>query len=257
MSVTLFTTPRPFKDHYQIIQVNALKSWGLLDPPPTQVLVFADREHEGDLAVDFAEEQGFQVVPVLRRSPYCVPLVSDLFSRAQEMAGDGIACYVNADILMDNSLVPGLEKAVALAEAQKKDGVLAVCRRWNVHVLDYMEFEEGWREEIWQKVTDQGSLIPPCAIDLFAWKGEVWVNIPDFAIGRYAWDNWLIGNASARGVPVVDVTKVVRIIHQPHQIVPWEDPDATENFQKAKVMGGMQHCTHTLTEDGLVDGWLG
>ena len=119
MSVTLFTTPRPFEDHYQIIQTNALKSWARLDPPPKQVLVFADRACEGDIAVDFAETQGFTVVPVSERSPYSVPLVSELFFKAQEMAGGGIACYTNADIILDSGAVPGLERAARLVEAAR------------------------------------------------------------------------------------------------------------------------------------------
>ena len=119
------------------------------------------------------------------------------------------------------------------------------------------DFEDGWHEELSEKVADQGGLMADCAIDLFAWKGLVWSQIPKFAIGRYAWDNWLVGEAANRSMPIVDVSAVVKLIHQFHCIVQWNDPDAQANFKKAIVMGGMQHSTHTLTEEGLVNGWLG
>ena len=263
--ITLFTTPRPFEGLYQIIQTNALKSWSILDPAPERVLVFADREHEGDIAVDFVESLGFEVLPILQRSPHGVPLLSDLFPRAQEVAGGGIACYVNADILLQNDLVPALEKCSKLVRgAAERDGwehsnsgALMVARRWNVQVLDYMDFSEGWEGEIGEKVDSQGSLMAKCAMDLFAWYGTVWKEFKPFAIGRFRWDNWLVGMARHAGVPVIDVSHVIRLTHQAHSTVQWLDPDAQTNFGIAGKFGGLEYSTYTMTEEGLVGGWLG
>ena len=130
-----------------------------------------------------------------------------------------------------------------------------ISRRWNVQILDFLDFHEGWEQELREKVAEQGSRNADCAIDLFAWYGDPWHKIPDFAIGRYAWDNWLVGAAQANNIAIVDVTPSVRLTHQSHRIVEWENPDATNNFRLAVVMGGLQHSTHTLTDHGLVDGW--
>jgi len=265
MSVVLFTTPRPFEGHYEIIQTNALRSWAYVDPPPSRVLVFADRKYEGDAAVDCVENIGYEVCPILLRTPRGVPLLSDLFPRAGAVAEGGIACYVNADIILESDLVPALERCAALVEEaydtpefrRSKDGILMVARRWNTQVLDYMDFEPGWESDLKQKVDDQGSLMVECAIDLFAWKGEVWSNVKPYAIGRYRWDNWLIGNALVRNNPVIDVSSQIRITHQSHANVEWDDPDAKENFKIVGAFCGLKDSTHTLTEDGLVEGWLG
>ena len=263
--ITLFTTPRPFEGLYQIIQTNALKSWSILEPAPERVLVFADREHEGDVAVGFVESLGFEVLPILQRSSLGVPLLSDLFPRAQEIAGDGIACYVNADILLENDLVPALEKCSKLVRGAAErdswgysgDGALMVARRWNIQVLDYMDFSDGWEQRLRKKVEAQGVQMAECAVDLFAWHGTVWETIAPFAIGRFRWDNWLVGMANKANKPVIDVSRVIRLTHQYHAVGQWNDPDAQANFGIAGTFGGLKDSKFTMTEEGLVGGWLG
>ena len=250
MTTTLFTTPRPLLGQYKVIQTNALKSWSLLNPKPTKTVVFADRDKEGDLAVDLAGDLAFSVEPILRRSPRNVPLLSDLFPRAQQM-GD-VACYTNADIILTNDLLPALD-----AVAAKFDTFLAVSGRLNVQVLDYIDFSTDWLSALHQKIREQGSRMPECAIDLFAWRGDVFGTIPDYAIGRYRWDNYLMGAPLTRGVPVIDISPVVTLIHQTHAQCPWEDPDATANFAIEAPACGLKDSSHTLTKDGIVEGWCG
>ena len=40
--------------------------------------------------------------------------------------------------------------------------------------------------------------------------------IPDFAIGRTSWDNWLVYNARLNKHPVINGTQSIDIIHQNH-----------------------------------------
>jgi|ERR1035437_248934 hypothetical protein len=243
MNVTLFTTPRRFVTPFDFIQTNALKSWALLDPKPNLVL-YGDDWNEGLQALDEARKLGFTIEPVLKRSPGGVPLVSCLFLGAAKIGE--ISCYINADIIVQNDLLPALAKI-----AQQHESFLAVCGRWNTQILDYMDFADGWQDKLWNKVQTQGSRMPECAIDLFAWRGIVWPTIPNFAIGRYKWDMWLVGNAIGR-VPVIDITPAVRIIHQAHACVPWEESDALINHSIQGQVSGLIGCTHTLTLDGAV-----
>lgn len=253
MIVTLFTTPRPLSSSelFGIIQRNALTSWSLLNPRP-EIVVFADEQYEGQDTIDFVLGLGFRVEPVLRRSSRRVPRLDDLFPRAQEMAGDGLPCYVNADIILENNLLPALEQA-----SEPFEKCLLIARRWCIQMLELMDFSEGWEQRLKQKVSEQGSLMVECAIDLFSWKGDVYREFKPFAIGRYRWDNWLVGNALVRGCPVVDISRIARLTHQSHANVPWEDPDASANFQIPGAFCSLKDSTHTLTENGIVNGWLG
>lgn len=250
MSVTLFTTPRPFEGHYNTIQRNALRSWSLLEPAPDEIVIFADKEHEGEDAIGYVQELGMVVLPIRERSAHGVPLLSDIFVQAQERAD--LRCYVNADILLEGDIISQLKTCAA-----NFDKCLMIARRWNVQVLDLMEFEEGWEERLKKKVDMQGSLMVECAIDLFAWKGIVWPRIKPYAIGRYRWDNWLCGMARFHNVSMIDITPAVRITHQSHAQVSWHDPDAQANFQIPGPFCGTKDSTHTFTRDGLVEGWLG
>lgn len=251
MGVTLFTTPRPFAGLYETIQRNALKSWSLLDPFPAEIVVFADEEHEGEGAVAYARDLGFLVLPINERSARGVPLISDLFPRAVER-GNEISCYTNADIILEGTVISAIEDCANLF-----DRCLMIARRWNVQVIELMDFQDGWEAKLREKVEKQGSLMAECAIDLFAWKGEVWPRFKPYAIGRYRWDNWLCGMARFHNVPMIDITPAVRITHQSHAQVQWDDPDAQENFRIMGVFCGTKDSTHTYTEEGLVEGWLG
>jgi len=258
MSVILFTTPRPFEGLYQIIQTNALTSWRLMDTQPGRILLFGDEEHEGHDALRLGRQLDFRIEPVLERSANGVPLISGMFARAREIAGrDGIPCYINADIIILDDLVPVLEEAASFFpdESGRYTKCLMVARRYNVQVLEFLEFWSGWRGELWGKIEEQGSLMAECAIDLFAWSGNVFPNVQPFAVGRYTWDNALTGTALQRGAAVVDITPKVRIVHQSHRIVEWDDPDAQYNRTLIATYCGLKDSTHTLTGDGLVRGW--
>jgi len=252
MSTVLFSTPRPFEGLYSIIQFNAMTSWAKLAKPFDQVVIFGDREHEGDAAIDLAEALGFTVFSPRQRSERGVPYVSDIFQQAANM-GD-ISCYVNADIILFDDVLPAIERA-----ASNFEKALLVARRWNVQVLDYLVFEPGWKDVLWDKVQQQGSKMVECAIDLFAMQGEVYRDRrpPEYVLGKYTWDNGLLGQARVRRVPVVDITPCCTIIHQSHAQLPWDDPDANVNRRVAAPLCGLKDSTHTLMQDGLVEGWRG
>jgi len=265
--ITLFTTPRPFEGYYAYLQTNALKSWSLLDPRAHRVIVYADEHNEGLEPFELASQLGFDTVSVEERTERGVPLLSFMFKDAQDRADETetIPCYVNADIIMSTNAVEAVHMAASCFPHGKYKKCLIVARRWNVQVLEYLDFEEGWWDELWYKVELQGSQSPECAIDLFAWKddradeedGRVFPTFMPFAIGRYSWDNALVSAALGSGAAVVDITPVLKIIHQPHDNVPWHEPDADYNRTLTSSYNSLKDSTHTLTEEGLVGGWRG
>lgn len=250
MELVLFTTPRPFEGLFGMIQDNAWRSWYFLDPAPDKIVFFADEEHEGIEALTVARLVG-EIEPVRQRSKNGVPIVTDMFSRAQEMAD--IACYVNADLLLENDLVP----AIKIAASQFEE-CLIVARRWNVQILKPMGFGKGWEQRLRKKVEEQGSQSVDCLIDLFAWKGNVLEGLDPFVVGRYTWDNAIIARALKNNAPVVDISPVVRMTHQNHAIRAWADLDADYNRGFGALLCSLKDSTHTLMPDGgIVKGWKG
>jgi len=54
------------------------------------------------------------------------------------------------------------------------------------------------------------------SIDYFVFPRSLYPPLPEMALGRFWWDNWLIWKARAVGAAVVDASPVVLAIHQNH-----------------------------------------
>jgi len=269
--ILIFTTPRPHnEEQYAIIQTNALTSWKFLPgyiPNPylvdsckdVRIAVFGDEEHEGE-PVSFARKLGYEIEPVPERAPSGVPLVSAMFRRAREMVGDdGVPCYVNADIILEQDLIAALQRGAESFPRGNWRKALFVARRYNVQMLGRMGFAPGWEAVLKDKVDLQGSKMVECAIDLFAWTGDLFINPPfqPFRVGRYTWDNALCGHALRQAAALVDITNVVRITHQQHHNRAWEEEDCVANRNLPHCLNALHDCTHTLLPEGLVEGWRG
>jgi len=83
-------------------------------------------------------------------------------------------------------------------------------------VKEAITFDATWEERLRARVTGEGKLYPHFAIDYFVFPKGIWRDIPPFAIGRPAWDNWIIYRARSFGLPVVDLTRAVTVVHQNH-----------------------------------------
>jgi hypothetical protein len=89
--LTLFTIPKPFRGHIEVIQRNAIESWAQLRPRP-EIILFGDDEGTAHVAKEF----GISHIPQVARNEFGTPLLNDFFEQAQRVAGDDLLCYVNA-----------------------------------------------------------------------------------------------------------------------------------------------------------------
>jgi hypothetical protein len=239
--LTLFTVPKPFRGHIAIIQRNAIRSWTLLRPA-CGIILFGDDEGTAEVAAEF----GLRHVPDVARNEYGTPLVSDLFEQAQRLATHDLLCYVNADIILLSDF-PAAMRRIPFRR------FLMVGQRWDVDLDQPWDFgPPDWEDRLREYVRRHGSLHPPSGIDYFVFTPGLWGAIPPFAIGRPAWDNWMIYRARACGVAVVDATQSVTVIHQNHDYthVPhgvdgtWEGPEAQRN----RALAGGYDYVLTLTD---------
>ncbi len=205
---TIFCIPKPFVGHFGVIQRNALASWLALSPS-VRVVVFGDENGIGEAA----QEAGAVWIPKVRRNEQGTPLLNDAFSRAAEVGKGRWLCYLNADIMLTDDfcrLVARLSK--------RSGGALVVGRRWNIDIRERVEVspEPRWQREFRRKVRREGRLFDEWNIDWFLFPHTFATNLPPFAVGRPAWDNWMIYEARRRGIPVIDATYAVMAIHQNH-----------------------------------------
>ena len=207
-AVALFTCPKSFADeHIALIQRNAIRSWLQLESSVEVLLVGDDTG-----VADVAEEFGILNPREVARNREGTPLLSSIFELAMGESASPILCYVNADIL----LLPDFLTAVEVLAAQL-DKFLMVGQRWDLAVGEPLEFSDGWDSKLRVLLQDNGRLHPPAGSDYFVFPRGLRLNMPDFALGRAGWDNWMIFAARAGRVPVVDASATVTVVHQDHR----------------------------------------
>jgi len=250
--LTIFATPKPFRGHAAVIQRNAIRSWTLLRPACEIILMGND---EG--TVEIAAEFGVRYVPEIARNSFGTPLVSDLFKQAQQLSVSNLFCYVNSDIIFMSDFMQAIQRVV-----DQKSRFLLVGHRWNLDVKEGLEFTSDWEEKLRSQVKKFAILAGVTSIDFFVFPRGLLGEMPPFAIGRPAWDNWMLYRARSLSVPLIDATLVVMAVHQNHGYA--HHPQGREGLWKGdeqvindKLAGGVEHtfslldATHLLTPHKL------
>lgn len=245
--LTIFTTPRPFHDHFNIIQRNAIKSWTLLRPE-CEVILFGDEEGTAEVAAEF----GVWHIPKIERNEFGTPLLSSAFNLAQKLATKNFIASLSGDVI----LMSDFTKAVGQINKEK---FLMVGRRWDLDLKEEINFNNpNWESELCSRINKEGKLHGFSAIDYFVFPCDFKIDFPPFAMGAPGWDDWFIYNTKRLKVPVIDATEVVNIVHpnhdRPRKKSVFFKIEKQRNFELAG--GLMKMCTlrdsdWILTKNGL------
>ncbi len=205
--LTIFTAPKPFTDpHVATIQRNAVRSWLQLGDD-VEVLMVGDEEGMAEASA----EMGVRHLTGVAVNEYGTPLVSSIFELARQASQGSLLAYVNADILLMPDLVETARRV-----SQQTDDFLMVGQRWNLSVDRILNFDDGWVGRLRDDVAQRGQLHLPTGSDYFIFPRRLYTQIPDFAIGRAGWDNWMIYHGCQQPWPVVDTTQSAMVVHQSH-----------------------------------------
>ena len=244
-TVALFTCPKSFVDeHIALIQRNAIRSWLELGSAVEVLLVGDDAG-----VADIAEEFGILNPREVARNPEGTPQISSIFELARGESASPVLCYVNADII----LLPDFLTAVEALGSQL-DRFLMLGQRWDLAVGELLEFSAGWDSKLRVWLKENGRLHPPAGSDYFVFPRALRLNVPDFALGRAGWDNWMIFAARAARVPVVDASATVTVVHQDHRYdhLPGGLPHHSlpESYRNLDLAGGRE-AMFTLRDSTL------
>ena len=231
--LTIFSAPKPFTNpQIALIQRNAIRSW-LNIGPQVEVLLIGE---EAGLA-DAAAELGVKHISGVARTPGGTPLVSSMFDLARRNSSSPLLACVNADILLMPDFVQG-----ALDAARQARRFLIVGQRWDLNVLEPLDFSPGWPERLRERAHSQGKLHRASGSDYFIFPRDCFVDMPPFAIGRAGWDNWMIYAGRRNGWPVIDATPSIEVVHQNHDYshLPGGQPHYrhAETFENIRLAGG-------------------
>lgn len=206
--LTIFSTPKPFIGHINIIQRNALESWKRMGPE-VEVILFGDEEGAAQAARDI----GIRHEPDAHRTPSGAKSLPGLFGHAEQIASNDLLCYVNCDIILPHAFLEAVKQAASLNKP-----FLMVGQRWDTPITEPLDFSQpDWEERVLALARAKGKPMGVWFADYFCYTRGLCKDLPPLVIGRWYWDPWLVWKArTTPGAVVVDGSRAVTAIHQNH-----------------------------------------
>lgn len=235
--LTVFTAPKPFgkNPHIDIIQRNCILACKNLGDDVELVIV----GYEQGIA-DVAKEYGVKCYSDVRTTPQGTPLVSSIFDLARRANNSPLLSVINADNLIMSDYI---EAGRRMLEVSQK--FLMCGQRWDINIPEPLQFGKDWQVELRKRVLSEGKPLGVVGSDFFMFPRNCFVDMPDFAIGRSGWDNWMIYKARREGWMTVDFTEAVVVAHENHDYShlpggkpPYRLPETQNNIRLA---GGKYH----------------
>jgi hypothetical protein len=246
----IFTAPKPFRDaHIATIQRNAIRSWQAMGK---DVDVFLVGDEDG--IPEAARQLGVRHLKDVATNVQGTPLISAIFAAARAASDAPLLAYVNADIILFPETLPIAQKVAAA----QRDFVL-LGQRHDLAVEDALDLEGDWPSRLRAQVSSAGKLHPRGGSDYFIFPRHLYTQLPDFAVGRAGWDNWMIYHALEQDWQPVDATHDLLVLHQDHDYAHLNSDRGHQRHEESDANtalgGGMRHMYMLLDVDlQLVDG---
>ncbi len=207
--ITIFTIPKAFDGPIEDIQRNAISSWRALGPDVSIVLI-GDDPGTAETAMEFDVNH----ISGTRTNNHGTPLVSDAFRKVHALSDSPILIYCNCDIILFEDFLTSIHR---LASHKSLNQFLAIGRRTDLSVKESIDFDDMSQVAgVRSKAESAGKPAAVVCKEFFAFTRNLYQKIPDFAVGRGNWDNWIVANAHENDIPVVDISKCALTLHQTH-----------------------------------------
>ncbi len=207
LNLTIFAVPKPFRGQIGMIQRNAIHSWTKLQPQPEIILLGKDEGTQ-----ETAKEFGLRHIPDIKVNAQGTPLLNSIFSEASQQATYPILTYVNSDIIFTSDFLPTVQQVLT-----QYSQFLILGRRWNLDVTEPVNFHDpNWEQKLRDRIHQAGTFSGVGALDYFVFPKPLFSQLPEFAIGRAGWDNWMVGEALKQNIPVINASQLITAIHQNH-----------------------------------------
>lgn len=251
--ITIFITPKGFeREHIALIQKNAVRSWQALGDDVECIWIGNDPG-----VAEAAAELNVNYVADVKRNASGTPLLSDIFRIGREFSNSPLLAYVNADII----LMPDFVETARKVMEHEKDFLL-VGQRWDLDVKSVIDYSDGWEKRLEDDVKLRGRRHPAGGSDYFIYPRSCFETIPDFAIGRSGWDNWMFYEARLKNWKLINCSETIDIIHQDHDYAHLPNgqshyrlPESAENIKMAggnRMIFTLADCDWEMQKDGSI-----
>ena len=208
--LTIFTIPKPFEEHIDVIQRNAIESWLALSKDHAVNVVLGGGEAGSECV---ANSFGLNYLPDIQTNEFGTPLLDDYFEQVQRTSNSQYYCFANSDIIFTPKLIQGLN----FIDQEIAGDFLAIGQRTDLDIKHRIDSRNSAQlTNLIERASVQGKKAAIVCKDYFVFRKGCYRQIPSFAVGRGNWDNWMVAHAHANDFPVIDVSDVVIAIHQNH-----------------------------------------
>jgi hypothetical protein len=189
-------------------------------------------------------------------------LLSSMFQWACKVSDSPLMMVSNADVIYLPDLVTTARQVMGQASH-----FLMLGQRWDMEISQLLDFSPGWDRRLQQDIARgeqrpfQARRHPPLGSDYFVYPRDCFTDLPDFAIGRSGWDNWMIYRTRILHWPAIDASRSITVIHQNHDYshLPGNRPPyrLPETIKNIRLAGGRRTILLlTDTDHQVIDGQL-
>ncbi len=208
---------RPFRGETATLQRNAVRSWLAVRPACDIILI----DDEADTTREAVRDLPVRVVSDVTRSGLGVPLFDSMLEAGASAAMGDILVCTTADVLFPPNFAAAVSDAVDAMEGG--DYLLVIGRRNLTEPIALDLTDPDWCTKACQSVKED-ALTFRQGIDTWIYPTRVRLRPPPFPIGRHGTDGWAVYEMKRRGVPVIDLTPDVTLLHQHHAKMSMSDP---------------------------------
>ena len=204
--ITFISVPKPHVDYFHRDKYKlAISSWLSASKRSRVILYVPEKEFDDsgklqqDLVDLFGENRVFYK-GYLKSDLNGVPFVDDWFKRGVDDAETKYVCFINTDILISSKWMKRVKQVHSVFDDTQK--IVLINQR-----VDFDFFDDSSRfhynsstylEEIDELVQESSHEDhSPAGIDTFTFRKDILPFNPDvippYIVGRYNWDNWLVG----------------------------------------------------------------
>jgi hypothetical protein len=205
MNVVFVTVPRSFKHPYlnsQINMLNAIRNFN----PESKVVLYSDDEGVYEFA-----ESNYCIAPKRVDKIGKLPLVNSALKYTADLFPDSCICFINSDILVMANLMPLISY---VNNTKFKELFVLTAYRKEANISSFLT--DGDLDAL--RTDSSLKKGRHHAMDIFILPASLIenLNMPAYRVGRIGWDSWIAGKTRKLGLALIDISAVVRIVHQDH-----------------------------------------
>ena len=106
-----------------------------------------------------------------------------------------------------------------------------------IRIKEALTFAPGWQRALRNRVAQHGRMYNKtrgAGSDYAVFRNGLFVDVPDFSLGRGHWDGWRMWYALQQGCELVDCTESIFAVHQNHPWRGWRGGASKRNLALAE-----------------------